>query len=76
MYGLDEASFLWYETLKEFLLGLGCEQLMNDPAIFYYRTTQLEGMINTHVNDLFSTGSDIFELKIRKPLLKSFTFGP
>ena len=44
MYGLDEASFLWYETLKEFLLGLGCEQLINDPAVFYYRTTQLEGM--------------------------------
>jgi len=34
MYGLDEASFLWYETLKEYLLELGCEQLMNDPAVF------------------------------------------
>ena len=75
MYGLDEASFLWYETLKEFLLEMGCEQLVNDPAVFFYRTSQLEGMLTTHVDDLFSTGSKLFEQKIREPLLKRFNFG-
>ena len=34
MYGLDEASFLWYQTLREFLLESGCEQLMNDTTVF------------------------------------------
>ena len=75
MYGLDEASYLWYETLKEFLLGSGCEQLMNDPAVFFFRTTKLEGMLTTHVDDLFSTGSDMFEERIRGPMLKRFKFG-
>ena len=75
MYGLDEASFLWYETLKEFLLQLGCEQLINDPAVFFYRTTQLEGMLTTHVDDLFSAGSKVFEQDIRQPLLQRFKFG-
>ena len=75
MYGLDEASFLWYETLKEFLLQLGCEQLMNDPAVFYYRKSHLEGMITTHVDDLFSAGSHTFEQDIRRPLLQRFNFG-
>ena len=60
---------------KEFLLGSGCEQLMNDPAVFFFKTTKLEGMLTTHVDDLFSTGSDLFEEKIRGPMLKRFKFG-
>ena len=75
MYGLDEASFLWYETLKEYLLELGCEQLMNDPAVFYLRTDKLQGMLTTHVDDLFSTGSNIFEETVRLPMLRKFKFG-
>ena len=75
MYGLDEASYLWYETLKEYLLNLGCEQLVNDPAVFFYRKSELEGMLTVHVDDLFSTGNANFEEEIRKPLLKRFHFG-
>ena len=75
MYGLDEASYLWYETLKDYLLELGCEQLMNDPAVFFYRTTELQGMLTVHVDDLFTTGSRSFENKIRIPLLQRFQFG-
>ena len=74
MHGLDEARYLWYETLKDFLIELGCEQLMNDPAVFYYRTLDLEGMLTVHIDDLFSTGSNTFEEKIRVPLLKRFHF--
>ena len=54
---------------------MGCEQLGNDPAVFFYRTSQLERMLNTHVDDLFSTASKLFEQKIREPLLKRFDFG-
>ena len=50
-----------YETLKEFLIELGCKQLMNDPAVFHYRSFEQEGMLSVHVDDLFSTGSTMFE---------------
>ena len=52
------------QTLKEYLIEPGCEQLMNDPAVLFYRTTELKRMLTVHVGDLFSTGSRNFENKI------------
>ena len=48
---------------------------MNNLAVFYYRSNELEGRLTTHVDNLFTTGSEKFEEEIRQPLLKRFNFG-
>ena len=76
MYGLDEASFLWYETVKEFLEEKGCKIPHSDPAFFYYQENGvLQGIASTWVDDIFSCGSDVFEEKVMKPLTARFKFG-
>ena len=56
MYGLDEASFLWYETIKDYLEEKGCKRPMSDAAFFYWhKDGKLEGILTTWVDDVFST---------------------
>ena len=48
MYGLDEASFLWYETIRDYLEEKGCKRPMSDPAFFYWhKDGKLEGILTT-----------------------------
>ena len=52
MYGLDEASFLWYETVKDFLEEKGCKRPTSDPAFFYWhKDGKLEEILATWVDD-------------------------
>ena len=73
---MDEASFLWYDTVKGFLENKGCRQPLADPAFFFYQKEGvLQGIATLWVDDIFSTGSDIFEEDIMKPLTERFKFG-
>lgn len=76
MYGLDEASYLWYETIKDFMEERGCKRPMTDPAFFYYiKDGRLQGIATTWVDDIFSCGSEIFQRDIMDPLTEKFKFG-
>lgn len=76
MYGLDEASYLWYETIKDFMEERGCKSPMNDPAFFYYiKYGRLQGIATTWVDDIFSCGSEVFQKDIMDPLTEKFKFG-
>ena len=78
MYGLDDASLLWYKTVEEKMYALGCKKLQSDPAIFYFqhpKTKQLEGIIGWHVDDANGGGSQYFYDHVMKPLMAEFNFG-
>ena len=78
MYGLDDASLLWYKTIEEEMLKLGCQKLQSDPAIFYYHhpeSKELEGIAGWHVDDLNGGGSQVFYDNVMKPLMERFQFG-
>ena len=76
MYGLDEASYIWYETLRDFFLDRGCKKPISDPAFFYYQKDRvLAGIIALWVDDVFTCGNEDFEEDIMKPLTEKFKFG-
>ena len=78
MYGLDDASLLWYKTVEEEMVKLGCKKLQSDPAIFYYHhptEKTLQGIVGWHVDDLNGGGSELFYTNVMKPLMDKFQFG-
>ena len=76
MYGLDEASFLWYETLRDSLINKGGKKVMSDPAFFYFhKDGVLIGVIALWVDDVFSAGNDEFQETVMKTLTEEFKFG-
>ena len=76
MYGLDEASFLWYETIRDYLEEKGCKRPMSDPAFFYWhKDGKLEGILTTWVDDVFSCGTDNFKREVMELLTDRFKFG-
>ena len=76
MYGLDEASFLWYETIRDYLRERGCKSPVSDPAFFYWhKDGKLEGILTTWVDDIFSCGSENFKKEVMEPLTSRFKFG-
>lgn len=60
VYGLKEASRYWYLRIFDVLTRCGCKCSKLDPAIFYYYTDCLEGLIICHVDDFLFGGSPRF----------------
>ena len=62
MYGLTDASHLWYIRVREELAKLNVSRSKFDDAIFYYhKNNNLEGIISTHVDDVFWGGTQAFQ---------------
>ena len=74
LYGLGESARLWYLTLKKQLLQLGCKMSMLDKSVFLYfgNSNKLQGMVVTHVDDLFYCGGTSFKKNIIQPILSKF----
>ena len=54
VYGLIDASRLWYLCVTEELKKLDATKSVHDEAIFYYHHNgKLEGIISTYVDDIF-----------------------
>ena len=70
VYGLADASLMWYERVKKTLLECGGKVSNVDPAIFYWHDTNgLAGILAVHVDDFLWAGSKAFEtiiIRIRK----------
>ena len=76
MYGLDEASYLWYETLRDAFLDKGGKKALTDPALFYFHQDGvLIGLVAIWVDDVFSAGNELFQELVMTPITEQFKFG-
>ena len=71
IYGLDEASHMWFVTVSTFLVSdLKCEQTPEDPCMFTFKTEgKLKGALVIHVDDLAEAGYGEFKKNVIKPLI-------
>ncbi|KAL5272394.1 hypothetical protein ACHWQZ_G000556 [Mnemiopsis leidyi] len=70
-YGLNDSPRNWYNSLKEFLLSLGCVVSKYDPGLFYKREKgKLTGMILLHVDDFLVCGNGSFKGVIKSIMKK------
>ena len=77
LYGLRDASKMWYSRIKNALLRLGFEISKLDPAVFYFRNKNKEviGLVGVHVDDFIHAGSDSFNQYVISPLMDEFKVG-
>ena len=76
MYGLDDSGLKWYKTIDNKLKTLGCTRLHTDLAVFYYtKGNKLRGITAWHVDDMITTGDEVFYTDIIKPLMEEVKFG-
>ena len=76
MFGLDDSGLKWYKTIDNKLRKLGCQRLHTDLAVFYYqKDNKLRGIMVWHVDDMITTGDEIFYTDIIKPLMDDVKFG-
>ena len=62
MYGLMDASHLWYNRVREELAKLNVSKSKFDDAIFYYhKNNSLESIISIHVDHMFWGGTQAFQ---------------
>ena len=62
IYGLSDASRMWYLKVKEVLEQLGMKMSIYDEALFYYKEVgNLCGLIAIHVDDFLHVGNKRFE---------------
>lgn len=76
-YGLIDAPYRWFQTLKKELLSLGFETSPFDPCVFALRdeiTGRPEGILGIHVDDGLCGGNHRFLQKI-KALEQKYPFG-
>ena len=75
-YGLIDAPYLWYQTLKEALLRLGFEVSPFDPCLYILRDKQHRpcGIIGIHVDDGLCGGNEYFKTKLQE-LQAKYPFG-
>ena len=76
VYGLGDASRVWYFTVKECLLNLDCSQVKSDPAIFYWYTqNKLHGIFVMHVDDFLYGGTKEFHNWVIDNVRNQFKIG-
>ena len=76
VYGLADASLMWYERVKKTLIECGGKVSDVDPAVFYWHDTDgLAGILAVHVDDFLWAGSKSFEMSVIVKLRKMFKVG-
>ena len=76
IYGLKDASRVWYFTVRSTLLQLGCIQLQVDPAMFYwFHNNKLCGLFLIHVDDFIWGGTSEFEINVINKVRSKFEIG-
>ena len=73
LYGLNDASRLWYVRLITEFEKLGLKRSKLDNAIFYYHDNgRLIGVATTHVDDVVWAGTNYFKNKVIKAVKETF----
>ena len=76
VYGLNDASRLWYERVKTELLALNCTISTLDQSLFFYKVDDiLRGIIGIHVDDFWTCGTTSFFTSVVEKLSRTFTIG-
>ena len=76
VYGLSDASRVWYFSIKKCLMKAGCIQVKTDPAMFYwYNQNKLEGIFVTHVDDFLYGGTKNFHSTVIESIKNEFKIG-
>ena len=75
-YGLVDAPYLWYRTLRNELINLGFQTSPFDPCVFVLYDSQKKpiGVIGIHVDDGLCGGTVEFHQKLQQ-LEKKYPFG-
>ena len=61
VYGLVDASRIWYFRVKEELLNLGMRISTYDPALFFWHCNEhFQGVLAVHVDDFLFGGTELF----------------
>ena len=64
---------MFYLRLEEELSKLGLHKVHSDGAFFVYvKEAKLHVFVPSHVDDLFMSGDDDFELNVQEVLKKAF----
>jgi len=85
LYGLREASRLWYDELVEDLESHGGKKLTGDPGcLVFHREEEFLGFVLIHVDDIYTSSEDDFQddlvnkiktrFKVSKDQAKNFTY--
>ena len=59
IYGLKNAGYHWYNTLRSLLLSIGLNQSISDPAVFFYTEPGCVIIVATHVDDCACLASGV-----------------
>ena len=73
LYGLKEASFLWFKEVTAFFKSQGGQVLTGDLAAFvFHQNGQLTGLVVIHVDDITMTGKQTWLDSITQELRQRF----
>ena len=62
VYGLTDASRVWYLTVRDQLLKFGMKVSAHDEAVFvYHHSGHMQGIVSAHVDDFCWAGTNLFE---------------
>ena len=72
-YGLNDSPRNWYNSLRCFLLSIGCNPCRYDPGFFYYHiNNKLAGLMLLHVDDFLVSGNAKFKKAIVTKILDKY----
>jgi len=76
LYGLNDAARQFYQSVRETLLSIGCQQSIHDPAVFTLRKDgRLLGVVGCHIDDFLHTGDTEFDCLVMDKLRERFLAG-
>ena len=76
VYGLNDASRIWFFTVRKELLSSNCIQSTIDKAIFrWYENSKLAGLFVLHVDDFFYAGTKSFITNVIDKICLKFQIG-
>lgn len=65
VYGLCDASRIWYLKIRDELIATGAVMSKFDSALFYWKHNEaLHGIVATHVDDFLYCGTELFHNKV------------
>ena len=73
VYGLTDASRMWYLRVDKFLRNMGLEKMPLDEACYVYRRGKdLAGLLCLHVDDILRFGTETFQNSVVKVFKRTF----
>ena len=73
VYGLTDASRMWYLRVDKFLRNMGLEKMPLDEACYVYRRGKdLAGLLCLHVDDILWTGDEKFKTHVMSQIRAQF----